>query len=55
MSEFFAMGGYAAFVWPCYAASILVLGVLIMQSVAAHARARKEIKRLEGESRDAGA
>jgi heme exporter protein D len=31
MSEFFAMGGYAVYVWPSYAISItalLVLGVL---------------------------
>lgn len=25
MSDFFAMGGYAAYVWPAYGASVLVL------------------------------
>ena len=54
MSEFFAMGGYAAFVWPCYAVSILVLGAMIIQSIAAHARARNEVMRLEVESRSKG-
>jgi heme exporter protein D len=24
MSEFFAMGGYAAYVWPCYAVFVLI-------------------------------
>lgn len=28
MSDFFAMGGYAAFVWPAYGASALVIAGL---------------------------
>ena len=28
MSEFFAMGGYAAYVWPAYGATALILGGL---------------------------
>lgn len=28
MSEFFAMGGYAAFVWPAYGASAMVIAGL---------------------------
>ncbi|MGK2941553.1 MAG: heme exporter protein CcmD [Immundisolibacter sp.] len=27
MSEFLAMGGYAVYVWPCYALAALVLGL----------------------------
>ncbi len=31
MSEFFAMGGYAAFIWPAYAvATILLFGLLVL-------------------------
>jgi len=31
MSEFLAMGGYGAFIWPAYgAAAILMVGVLVM-------------------------
>ena len=31
MNEFFAMGGYGAFIWPAYgAAAILMVGVLIL-------------------------
>jgi heme exporter protein D len=25
MAEFFAMGGYGAYIWPCYALSLIVL------------------------------
>lgn len=31
-SSFFAMGGYAAYVWPAYAASVAVLGGLLIVS-----------------------
>ena len=31
--EFFAMGGYGAFVWPAYGASALVLGWLWVSSL----------------------
>ena len=31
MSEFFAMGGYAAFIWPAYAvATLLLFGLLAL-------------------------
>ena len=48
MQTFFAMGGYGAFIWPAYAASFLVLAVAIVLCVREHARARAEIRRLEG-------
>lgn len=45
---FFAMGGYAAYVWPCFA---LVIALLIGNALAArnlHRRAREEaLRRLE--------
>jgi heme exporter protein D len=47
MAAFFAMGGYAAYVWPAYGASVLVLGVAIALCVREHARAQAEIRRLE--------
>ena len=50
MNEFFAMGGYAAFVWPCYAASALVIGLMIYFTLSAHARAKAELKILESQS-----
>jgi heme exporter protein D len=33
MSEFFAMGGYAAYVWPAYGVTAVVLIVLWVASV----------------------
>ena len=47
MSEFFAMGGYAGYVWPSYAATIVVLGAAIFLSVRAHRRAVADLRRLE--------
>lgn len=33
MSDFFAMGGYGAFIWPCYGLTALVMIVLVVQSL----------------------
>ena len=54
MSEFFAMGGYAAFIWPAYAvAAILLFGLLglslksmrereaLVESLRSHRRRRR--------------
>lgn len=45
MSEYFSMGGYAAFVWPCF---LLAAIVLVWNAVAArrlHAVARSRVLR----------
>jgi heme exporter protein CcmD len=49
MSGFFAMGGYAAFVWPAYAAALGAVGVFTWRSLAARARARRLVAKLEGQ------
>ena len=54
MANFFAMGGYAVFVWPAYIISVLVLGTAIVLSLQAHARARKSVRELEAESGESG-
>ena len=41
------MGRYAAFVWPAYGASALVLGLAVFFSLRAHARALADLRRLE--------
>ncbi len=44
-ADIFAMGGYAAFVWPAYAIAFLVIGGLIVHCIAslrAHAREAEE-------------
>jgi len=51
VSEFFAMGGYAAFLWPAYAVTLLAVVVNVITARRAHAVAREEARRrLEMES-----
>jgi heme exporter protein D len=47
MAEFFAMGGYAAYIWPAYVASILTLAAAVAVTLRAHAKARENVQRLE--------
>jgi heme exporter protein D len=50
MSEFFAMGGYAAYVWPAYgisAAALLALGVMSWRAMV---RAERLAARSDGGS-----
>jgi heme exporter protein CcmD len=55
MANFFAMGGYAVFVWPAYVVTVLVLVTAIVLSLQAHARARKAVRQLEAEQDESGA
>jgi len=43
--EFFEMGGYAAFVWPAYAVTFLVVVWNILAARRSLARARAEARR----------
>ena len=43
------MGSYAAFVWPAWAISALVLGALAARALIAARRWSAELKRLEAE------
>lgn len=47
MAEFFAMGGYAAYVWPSYGAAALFLGALVISLVRRNAQVRRELSDLE--------
>jgi heme exporter protein CcmD len=47
MSGFWAMGGYAVYVWPAYATSIAGLAAAAMLTLRAHARAKAALARLE--------
>jgi heme exporter protein D len=54
MSEFFNMGGYAAFVWPAYAVTLAALVLNVVWARHALARARAEARRrlrVQGEQR----
>ncbi|EGY33201.1 heme exporter protein CcmD [Aggregatibacter actinomycetemcomitans] len=43
--EFINMGGYGFYVWLSYGLSLLVIGVLIVQSLAGKSAVLKSIKR----------
>ncbi len=44
VNGFFAMGGYAAYVWPAYAAALIALGGVTLLSILARARVRRELR-----------
>ena len=54
MLQFFAMGGYAAFVWPAYAVAAVVLIGLLLQSLRS-LRAREEEFAALGGGQETGA
>jgi heme exporter protein D len=47
MSQFLAMGGYAAFVWPAYGVALLALGGLLIQSLRQYRARQRELERLQ--------
>jgi heme exporter protein CcmD len=54
MLKFLAMGGYARYVWPCYALTALVVGLNIRWALrslrGAQAQARRRIQRVQAVS-----
>ena len=50
MSEFWAMGGYAAYVWPAFGISLAALAATALWAVAAYLRARATLDALEGKT-----
>lgn len=50
MANFFAMGGYAVYVWPAYGATALVITVAAVLTLQAHRRAKNAARRLEEET-----
>ena len=47
MTEFFAMGGYGAFVWPAYGVTFIALAGTIFLTWRAWRRAQARLKTLE--------
>ena len=47
MNAFFAMGKYAAFVWPAYGVSVVGIGAAIALTLSAYARAKRKLAALE--------
>jgi len=50
MSEYFAMGGYAAFIWPSYGVAAILLVVLFLLSM----RRVQAADRALGDGKDSG-
>ena len=48
VTHFLAMGGYAAYVWPAYALTVLVLAGLLAWSLGAYRARARELARLQG-------
>ena len=47
MREFIDMGGYAAFVWPAYGVTLLVLALLVIDSLGRLRRRLAELAQAE--------
>ena len=52
ISEYFAMGGYAAFVWPAYAITAAILAIVFTTSLRSLRRTEAELARLQSTVRD---
>lgn len=48
MADFFAMGGYAAYVWPAYALAALVMVGILVASIRELRSREATLKALEG-------
>ena len=51
LAAFFAMGGYAAFVWPAYGLAFAVLGGLTLHSWRRYRASRNALDEIEGRHR----
>jgi heme exporter protein D len=49
LTQYLAMGGYAAFVWPAYAVALIVLGGLALQSLRSYRRNLRQLDALQQE------
>jgi heme exporter protein D len=54
MSEFFAMGGYAAYIWPAYAVAAILLAGLWIASVRSLRARELGLEQAEPEDRRRG-
>ncbi len=52
--NFLAMGGYAAFVWPAYAAAASIMTILWWTSMSSYRRHRRELESLQQGRRQRG-
>ena len=50
LSQFLAMGGYAAYVWSAYGAALMVMAVLLVSTLRSLKRREGELALLQGRS-----
>jgi heme exporter protein D len=53
LQTYFAMDGYAGFIWPSYLAAAIILGALTIASVFRLRRLRRDLAQLESERESA--
>ena len=51
MAHFFAQGGYAVFIWPAYAASLVGIGAAVILTLRDYGRAKRRLAELESDER----
>jgi len=51
VDQFFAMGGYALFVWPAYTLALIVLGGLLAESLITYSKRKRELAAAEQKRR----
>lgn len=51
IGHFFAMGGYARFVWPAYATAVIVMGGLLAESLSTYRKRQRELRAAEKQRR----
>lgn len=47
VDHFFAMGGYAAFVWPAFGLAVIILGGLFIESLVTYKKRQRELAAAE--------
>jgi heme exporter protein D len=47
LTDFLAMGGYAGFVWPAYAVTVVVMAGFAVQSLRRYRRNRRALEALQ--------
>ena len=52
ITEFFAMGGYAVYIWPSYLLAATILGILLILSVRDLRRQETTLETLREQRRD---
>ncbi len=55
VTELFAMGGYGAFIWPCYGLTVVVLLSLLLVSLKGARTREAELERLQHSRTDRAA